>query len=147
MSNEISFSKLKRIHVANGDVYHGLRASDNSFEGFGELYFSRIEYLKVKGWKRHNRLSLNLMVPVGEVRFVVFTSDLSTSLPGELVSDCRLGADVNYQRLSVKPGMWVAFQGVGQEINIVANVIAEEHDPKESDNLDLNLMPFNWKLY
>lgn len=146
MKQEVYLNKLKRIAVSQGDVYHGIKASDRSFKGFGELYFSRIESHRVKGWKRHKRLTLNLMVPVGEVRFVVFAHDSGTCLPSHLVSDCRLGADVNHQRLTVEPGMWVAFQGIGQGINVVANVIPEEHDPTETDNLDLNEISFDWEL-
>lgn len=146
MKNLVYLNSLKRIVVPHGDVYHGIKASESSFKGFGELYFTRINYLQVKGWKKHNRLVLNLMVPVGEVRFVVFSSELTTGKPKELVLNCNLGADSNHKRLTVSPGFWVAFQGVGQDINLVANVIPEEHDPKEADNFALASVPYDWKL-
>lgn len=145
MKDKVQLNKLKRIAVHHGDVYHGIKASEPSFEGFGELYFSRIEYLHVKGWKRHNTLTLNLIVPVGEVRFVVFESNI-THQSMDFVCDHLLGADTNHQRLTVPPGFWVAFQGLGRDINVVANVIPEEHNPHEADNLDLALIPYNWKL-
>ena len=145
MKHEVRLNKLKRIFVPHGDVYHGIKASDCTFKGFGELYFSRIEYLHVKGWKRHNRLTLNLMVPVGEVRFVVFESNIANQSM-DFVCDHRLGADTNHQRLTIPPGFWVAFQGLSREINVVANIIPEEHDPREADNLDLAAIPYDWKL-
>ena len=141
---DLSLTKLMRISVPRGDVYHGLKASDPSFQGFGELYFSRIDYQEIKGWEKHKRLTLNLMVPAGEVRFVVFASDALSGKPTELCGDYRLGADVNHQRLTVPAGMWVAFQGCSSTINIVANVIPEEHDPAEADNLELSQVPFDW---
>lgn len=141
---DLSLTKLKHISVPRGDVYHGLKASDSTFHGFGELYFSRIDYGQTKGWKKHKRLTLNLIVPAGEVRFVVFGSDIRSGEPAELLGDFRLGADINHQRLTVPAGMWVAFQGCSHTINIVANVIPEEHDPDEAENLELSQVSFDW---
>ena len=145
MIDGIFLNKLRRIPVTHGDVYHGLKASDDTFKGFGELYFSRVDYGKVKGWKRHNRLTLNLMVPVGEVRFVVRESNSMTNQPGKLLFDSRVGADTNHARLTIPPGYWVAFQGVGRGVNVVANIIPEEHDPGEADNLPLDVVPFDYE--
>lgn len=143
--NKVTLSDLKRIKVENGDVFHGLKKSESSFKGFGELYFSRVGFGKVKGWKKHNRLTLNLMVPVGEVRFVAFASDQVSGLPSELIGIYHLGADVNHQRLTIPPGVWLAFQGCSPTLNVVANVIPEEHDPAESDNLELSAVSFAWE--
>lgn len=137
-------TKLKHITVPHGDVYHGIKLTEPSFCGFGELYFSRVEFKQVKGWKKHNKLTLNLIVPVGEVRFVVFESNPLTGQPTELVADHFLGADTNHQRLTIPPGFWLAFQGCDPTLNVVANVIPEVHDPTESDNLDLSAVRFDW---
>ena len=59
----VSIYPLKQIRVSKGDVYHALKSTDLGYVGFGETYFSWIEYGEVKGWKRHNRMTLNLVVP------------------------------------------------------------------------------------
>ena len=143
---EVLLSKLRKIAVEKGDVYHGMKEGERGYHGFGELYFSRVDYSETKGWKKHNRLTLNLMVPAGEVRFVLFDSDPETGLPTNLVADYRLGADINHQRLTVPPGIWMAFQGCSDKLNLVANVIAEHHDPAESQNIDLSAVSFDWQL-
>ena len=142
----VTLTNLKRVRVINGDVYHALKASEESFKGFGELYFSRIDYGKVKGWKKHTKFTLNLTVPAGHVRFVVFSSDKKTGLPTELVGEYLIGADDNHQRLTVPPGFWVAFQGLHQSGNVIANVIPEEHIPTEAENIDLEANPFDWHM-
>lgn len=146
MISSVTLTTLKRVEVTNGDVYHGLRASEETYMGFGELYFSRIEYGKVKGWKKHTKFTLNLTVPAGQVRFVVFSSDTVTGLPATLVGEYCIGADKNHQRLTVPPGYWVAFQGLEESLNVIANVIPEEHIPSEAENIELAAIPYDWKI-
>ena len=43
---------LKQIFHPKGDVYHALKASDNTFVGFGEVYFTTINQGETKGWKK-----------------------------------------------------------------------------------------------
>ena len=43
MSLKIKKNKLKIIDNINGAVMHGLKKSDSSFSGFGEIYFSNIK--------------------------------------------------------------------------------------------------------
>ena len=74
-SDLVVLSKLKRINVTGGDVLHCLRANEKSFEKFGEAYFSFIEMNHVKAWKRHLKMKMNLIVPVGKVRFVFYSPE------------------------------------------------------------------------
>ncbi|WP_353191457.1 dTDP-4-dehydrorhamnose 3,5-epimerase [Pandoraea pnomenusa] len=125
---------LKRILNPKGDVYHGLKATDDTFFGFGEAYFSTVYPGVTKGWKRHERMTLNLVVPVGEIDFHL-RSD------GEATTDCiRLG-ETNYARLTVPPGLWMAFTGVGESLNLLLNVASIEHDPSEAVNVPLESFP------
>ena len=61
---------LQKIAAIGGDVMHAVKHSDVDFFGFGEAYFSWIKPGAVKAWKRHREMSLNLIVPLGEIRFV-----------------------------------------------------------------------------
>ena len=49
----------------------------------------------------------------------------------------------NYQRLTVKAGVWMAFRGVG-EYNMLLNLASVEHDPSEAVNIDLNDIRYEW---
>ena len=61
--------KLKKIKVDGGDVYHGVKSSDSNFTKFGESYFSFIYYNKIKCWKIHKEMTLNLVAPIGNILF------------------------------------------------------------------------------
>ena len=63
-------SELNQIYNPKGDILHALKKSDSSFNNFGEAYFSFVKYNQIKGWKKHTKMNMNLIVPVGEIKFV-----------------------------------------------------------------------------
>ena len=136
MIDGLLLTPLRVVNNPKGDIYHALKASSPGYISFGEAYFSTVSQGLVKGWKRHKRFTLNLVVPVGEIRFVLFDDRPGHSTFGQF-SDIKLSINKNYSRLTVPPGVWMAFQGVG-EFNLLMNIINAEHDPYESDNKDLS---------
>ena len=122
---------LKRIAHPQGDVYHGMKASDPGFAGFGEAYFSTILAGQTKGWKQHTQMQMNLVVPAGEVAF--FVHDAASGHTTTYV----LGA-ANYARLTIPPGFWLAFRGIGPGLNLVCNLASIEHRPEEANNVPLD---------
>ena len=85
------------IHHPNGEILHAMKSSSNGFCGFGEAYFSKVIQGQVKGWKMHNKMTLNLLVPIGRIEFAVYDgSDFFSTV---------LSPD-NYHRLSIKPKLW-----------------------------------------
>ena len=70
--NGVKTSSLSIIDTNGGDVMHAMKKSDEGYSGFGEAYFSKIEPASIKGWKRHTNMVLNLIVPIGSVRFVLY---------------------------------------------------------------------------
>jgi dTDP-4-dehydrorhamnose 3,5-epimerase len=144
MIDGISLTTLKRIPNEKGDILHALKQSENSFTSFGEAYFSIANYQAVKGWKMHTKMTLNLIVPIGAIRFVIFDNRSDSSTHG-IYNQVVLSAD-NYSRLTIQPGLWVAFQGVGKNENMLLNIASIEHDPAESINSPLEAFEFNWHL-
>lgn len=126
---------LKHIAHEKGDIFHAMKASSDGFHGFGEAYFSCVNHSEIKGWKQHTKMVLNLVVIWGEIRFYIY-DDVT-----QKVDTVILGRS-NYQRLTVLPGMWVAFEGIGEVDNILLNISSIEHDPKESLNMPLDAFPF-----
>jgi dTDP-4-dehydrorhamnose 3,5-epimerase len=129
---------LRRIYNPKGDVFHGLKASEDSFKGFGEAYFSSVNSGVIKGWKRHREMTLNLIVPAGTIEFHLCSEDGSN---GESV---RLG-NSRYARLTVPPGIWMAFRGIGEGLNLLLNVASIPHDPDEAVNVPLERFPLPQK--
>lgn len=125
----VLLTPLKRIHHPKGDVFHGMKKSDVGFSGFGEAYFSTINFEETKPWKKHLEMTLNFVVPMGDIRFVIY-DDRENSVTKNCFYDVTLG-DNNYQRITIPPGVWVAFNGFGSKYNLLLNLANLEHDPNE----------------
>lgn len=134
------YRPLKRIPVASGDVLHGLKASADEYHGFGEAYFSCVLEKAVKGWKQHTQMTLNLIVIKGEVRFWVYNEANGVCDVFQMTPD-RVD---NYGRLTVPPGLWVAFGGVASGENMLLNVASMEHDPAEANTVPLDTFAWSW---
>lgn len=125
---DILVTPLSRIPTKGGDVLHAVKQNDVGYTGFGEAYFSWVASGAVKGWKRHTKMIMNIVVPVGNVQFVFF-------LDGE--KDFRvekIGVD-RYMRLTVPPGIWFGFQGLADTQSLVLNIANIPHDPNEVERL------------
>lgn len=125
---------LRQIHHPNGDVYHAMKATDAGYAGFGEAYFTTVHCGAIKGWKLHTKMQMNLVVPVGTVRFYLHDAKVGTTTQFEL------GAE-NYARLTVPPGLWMAFSGIGTGLNLVCNLANIAHDPLEAINVAIETYP------
>jgi dTDP-4-dehydrorhamnose 3,5-epimerase len=136
----LTITPLKRIEHPKGNIFHAIKKSSPGFQGFGEAYFSTIIKGETKGWKRHNRMTLNLVVPVGSVRFCCreYTDGV---LGDHEVVDISSN---NYVRLTIDPRLWVAFHGLSEGTNLILNVADLEHDPDEQESLPLSSLDFPW---
>jgi dTDP-4-dehydrorhamnose 3,5-epimerase len=134
--DKVILTPLKQIFHPKGDVYHGMKRSDPGFDGFAEAYFSTIHQSDIKGWKKHTRMTLNLIVVNGEIEFVVYDEQSKKFFTTRL-------SKKNYQRLTVKPGVWMAFRGIGQN-NMLLNLANLEHDPDEAVNIPLEEIAYAW---
>lgn len=132
----VIISPLKKIHHPKGDILHVIKKSDIGFNGFGETYFSSINKGDIKGWKKHTKMILNLVVPVGEIKFVIYNEYKKEFFNINI-------SQKNYQRITIKAGLWLAFQGIVNQ-NILLNLSNIEHNPNEAINLNLDKIKYKW---
>ena len=136
-SKKIICTSLKNIKVKNGNVLSGLKKNDIGFNGFGEAYFSSIKYNKIKGWKKHKNTTMNFIVPIGNVKFIIF-DEKNNKFYKE-----KIGED-NYKRLTITKNLWFGFMGLSKKNSIILNIINKIHNPNETKNLDLNKIDYSW---
>lgn len=138
----VVLTSLKRITTPGGEVLHGMKVGDIGFAGFGEAYFSTVEFQAIKGWKRHHSMTMNIIVPLGSIKFVLFDDRKNSSSDGVMFSFVL--SKENYCRVTVPPKIWMAFQGLGREKNILLNIADICHAPEEADSLPLNEISYAW---
>ena len=138
----VILTSLGIIEVEGGNVLHAMRNGDNGFYGFGEAYFSSVEHKVIKGWKRHFEMTLNIVVPIGHIRFVLF-DDRDNSKTKGFYQEVSLSRN-NYQRLTVPPMIWFAFEGIAKESSLLLNLASIPHRKEEQENLSLDEIRYKW---
>jgi dTDP-4-dehydrorhamnose 3,5-epimerase len=134
---DILVTPLARIPTTGGDVLHAMRQHDAGFAGFGEAYFSWISEGAVKAWKMHQQMTMNVVVPAGQVRFVFWLEGLDEFRVEEV------GVD-RYVRLTVPPGIWFGFKGLRGPQSLVLNMASLPHDSNEVHRLAMSEIEYGW---
>ena len=126
----------KRILNPGGDILHALKRTGTGYVGFGEAYFSIINQDVVKAWKKHMKMNMNIVVPIGKIKFVFF--DILNNTYREEV----IGSE-NYNRLTIPSDVWFGFKGLDKQ-NLLLNISDILHDPYEVERKNILEIPFNW---
>lgn len=126
---------LPRIPTAGGEVLKAMRADDPGAIDVAEAYFSRVDPNAIRAWKLHTEMTVNVVVPVGHVRFVVAGDGR--------FDEFDLGPDHEYARLTIPPGTWFGFQG-GSSGGLVLNLADVLHRPDEGRSRELVEFDYEW---
>jgi len=136
--NKIKTFRLKKIKNTNGDILRLGKNKDPFFTNFGEIYFSWVKPNKIKAWKFHKKMKINLAVPHGKVKFVFFSEKFKkfrTIIIGEK----------NYKLISVPPKIWFGFMGISKHKSLIINLASHTHSKKEILRKKIKDINFNWK--
>ena len=140
MIKDVVITHLDVIDTPGGNVLHAMKGSSAGYSGFGEAYFSQVDKGVVKAWKRHKKMTLNLVVPVGGIRFVLFDDrKVSNTQFQEIIISKN-----NYCRFTVPPMIWMGFQGFSDGWSMLLNIANMEHDPNEVDRKEVDKINYNW---
>mgnify|MGYP003984874843 FL=1 len=89
-------------------------------------------------------MTLNLVVPVGSVRFVAYDNRNNSSKVGSF-QEVVLSKE-HYNRLTIPPKVWGGFQGIGSGVNLLLNIANIPHDDCEVDHMPLESFTYDWNF-
>jgi dTDP-4-dehydrorhamnose 3,5-epimerase len=138
--NNIKITKLKRINTNSGDVLKIINKDDKCFTNFGEAYFSWVNFNAIKAWKIHQKMTLNLVVPLGKVKFVFFIPDQRNKFKTVEIGDSK----DSYKRITVPPKICFGFKGLAKQKSLILNIANIKHSDKESIKYDLDYCKYDW---
>jgi len=140
----VIITDLHKIKDDRGQVMHMLRCDAKHFIGFGEIYFSTVNLGAVKAWKLHRKMTLNLAVPLGSVRLVLYDERPDSTTRGT-VQEIITG-EAAYKLITIPPLVWNGFQGLAPGVTLLANCATLPHDPAEVDRreVDDGRIPYIW---
>lgn len=146
MIDGVRVHSLRQIPDERGKVMHMLRCDDPHFEKFGEIYFSVVYPEVIKGWHLHRKMTLNYAVISGMIKLVLYDDREGSPTKGE----CQelFAGESNYVLVTIPPGVWNGFKGIGTSPALVANCATVPHEPEEIMRLDPfdNDIPYDWAL-
>jgi len=141
MIKDVLITELGVMEAPGGCVMHAMKGTSIGYKGFGEAYFSQIDSGAIKAWKRHREMTLNLIVPSGKIRFVLFDDRDGKARFQEIVISRS-----NYCRLTVPPMVWIGFQGLSENKSILLNIANIEHNVDEVDRREIEKIQYEWSV-
>ena len=137
---------LKQFEDQRGKVMHMLRSNDKHFIKFGEVYFSWISAGAIKAWKLHKELTMNIAVPIGEIKLVLYDDRVDSSTYGKL-NEFMMG-DNNYYLLTIPNNIWYGFKSLNDKAAMIVNCATLPHSPSETRTKDINKsnIPYSWNI-
>lgn len=146
MIGDVQVRLLRQIPDERGKIMHMLRSDDPWFQKFGEIYFSVVYPDVIKGWHLHKQMTLNYAVVSGMIKLVLYDDREGSPTRGEL-QELFVGED-NYVLVTVPPGIWNGFKGLGIKPAVVANCATEPHSPDEIVRMDplTDRIAYDWAL-
>ena len=82
-------------------------------------------------------MTLNLIVPVGKVKFVFY------SQKSKRFRVIKIG-EKKYSRLTIPPKIWFGFKGLNKPESVILNIANLKHSNKEIMRCKKNKIKFNW---
>ena len=131
----VTITPLKKIPDDRGTIMH--MATNKEIPKFGQVYFSTVYPGVVKGWHYHTKQTLNYCVVKGMIKLVVSV--------GDEFEEIYLG-DRNFCLVTIKPGIYNGFMGLGTEEAIVCNVIDVPYDKDEIKRFPYDYFDYKWEV-
>lgn len=148
MIEGVKLKDLKPIPDERGRVMEILRADDEVFEKFGQVYMTTAYPGVVKAWHYHKLQTDNMAVIKGMMKIVVYDSRKGSPTYGE-VNEFFLG-DHNFKLIHIPKMIYHGFKCIGREEAVVINVPTEPYNHERPDEYRMdpysNDIPYNWRL-
>ncbi len=148
MIEGVKLKDLKVIPDERGRLMEILRADDELFEKFGQVYMTTAYPGVVKAWHYHKLQTDNMAVIRGMMKIVIYDARKDSPTYGE-VNEFFLG-EHNFKLIQIPKMIYHGFKCISQEEAIVINIPTEVYDYKNPDEYRVdpyeNAIPYDWRL-
>jgi len=134
----IKVLKVKYFQNTNGKVLRGYREKLGKKQKIKEIYFSHIKYKKIKAWKYHKKMRMELYAPFGNALFV-FWNEITMKFRKVTIGE------KNYKKIIVPPKIWFGFQGLSKNGNLIVNISDTVHSKSEQLTKDIKEIDYEFK--
>jgi dTDP-4-dehydrorhamnose 3,5-epimerase len=146
MIEGVKTKKLKPIPDERGRLMEILRADDEIFETFGQVYATTAYPGVVKAWHFHKLQDDHFCVLVGMMKIVLFDARENSPTQGE-VNEFFMGIH-NPIVLKIPAGVYHGFKCIGETEALCLNVPTNTYNYAEPDEhrlpWDTEQIPYDW---
>ena len=146
MIDGVAVKKLRVIPDERGRLMEMVRADDEDFIQFGQVYMTTAYPGIVKGWHYHKNQHDNMAVVAGMMKIVLYDNRDGSPTKGE-VNEFFAGMH-NPVRITIHPGVCHGFKCISSEEAIVINTVTKPYDYENPDEYridpDDNDIPYDW---
>ena len=140
MKNNFKLNSLKIIKNNKGNLKKIINFNSKYFYGFEELYISSIKYDEIKAWKIHSKMTCNLIVIRGKVKFV-----FAIKKGSKYFFKAFTLSEKKNEILTIYPNTIFGFQGKSNENSQIMNFSNLMHNKKEDKIFNLEDFDYSWK--
>jgi dTDP-4-dehydrorhamnose 3,5-epimerase len=148
MIHGVTVKQLKPIPDERGRLIEILRADDDIFIKFGQVYVTTVYPDVVKAWHYHKVQTDHFAVVQGMIRLGLYDSRDDSPTKGE-TAEFFMGEHKPIL-VQIPPLVYHGFKGVGHVEAVVINVPTEVYNYAEPDEFRVdpyeNDIPFDWRL-
>jgi dTDP-4-dehydrorhamnose 3,5-epimerase len=142
----VIIKKLKVIPDERGRLMEILRADDEMFKGFGQVYMTSAYPGVVKGWHYHKKQYDNMAVVKGMMKIVLYDSRPESATRGE-INEIFAG-EHNPVMVHIPPYVYHGFKCISEEEAVVVNTPTDVYNYREPDEFRVhpheNDIPYDW---
>lgn len=146
MIQGVTTKKLKVIPDERGRLMEILRADDELFTKFGQVYITTAYPSVVKGWHYHKKQTDYFAVLKGMIKLVLFDNRVDSPTKGE-INEFFLG-EHNPMLVKIPPLVLHGFKCISEQEAICINVPTELYNYNQPDEFRVdphkNDIPYDW---
>jgi len=148
MIDGVRIKKLRVIPDDRGRVMEILRADDEIFVKFDQVYMTTVYPGVVKAWHYHKKQTDSFTAVQGTVKLALYDPREKSPTKGE-VNEFYIGVH-NPVLVQIPPRVYHGFAAVGTEEAMVINVPSEPYNRDEPDEFRLDAhtpeIPYTWEV-
>jgi dTDP-4-dehydrorhamnose 3,5-epimerase len=146
MIEGVRVKPLRMIPDERGRLMELLRADDELFIKFGQVYMTTVYPGVVKAWHYHKKQYDNFVAVRGMIKLVLYDAREDSPTRGE-INEFFIG-DWNPQLVQIPPGVYHGFKCISETEAIVINIPTEVYDYAQPDEYRLDPhkggIPYDW---
>ena len=148
MIEGVRLKELKPIPDERGRLMEILRADDELFEKFGQVYMTTAYPGVVKAWHYHKLQTDNMAVIRGMMKIALYDARKDSPTHSE-VNEFFLG-EHDFKLIQIPKMIYHGFKCISQEEAIVINIPTKTYNYKNPDEYRVdpykNDIPYDWRL-